>query len=91
MYVKFSRKKNILLKPIWGRAIDIIYKCLEFKVAGADEITLEKVTVLHAIISCYKCNWTRHIFNCLGTFILKAITLGAKIIQGNVGYGFLIA
>lgn len=38
-YVKFSRKKKNL------------YKCLECKIAGVDEIKPEKITTLHAIVS----------------------------------------
>lgn len=44
-FVKFSGKKKVLLKPDWERAIEIIYKCLECKVDGVDEITPEKTTV----------------------------------------------
>lgn len=90
-YVKFSRKKKILMKLVWELMIDIVYKFVECKVAGADEITIDKITVLRAIISRYKCDWARHVFNYLGAFVLKAITLGSGVIQGNVGYGFLIA
>lgn len=56
VYVKFSGKKKILLKLVCERAIDIIYKCLESKVTDVDEITLEKIIVLHVIISRYKCD-----------------------------------
>lgn len=50
-YVKFSGRKKNLLKSEWERAIDILYKFLECKVTGVDDITPNKVTVLNAIIS----------------------------------------
>lgn len=82
-YVKFN-KKNELLKPEWEREIDIIYKCLESKVAGVDEITLEKITILSAIMENYKCDWARHILNSLGTFILKAVKPSTGVLSANV-------
>lgn len=89
-FVKFSGKKKVMLRPEWERVINIIYKCWECIVAGVDEITLENVTVLKAIMPRYKCDWVRHIFNCLGTFILKAITPSLGVISGNMGFGFLV-
>lgn len=84
-YVKFSRKKNVLLKPIWERAIDIVYKYLESKVIGVDDITTQKITLLHCIIHNYKCDWAKHIFDCLGMFIYKVLKKGFKDLQENVG------
>lgn len=55
-FVEFSGKKKVLLKPKWEREIDIIYKCLECKVADVDEIKHEKITILNTIISEYKCD-----------------------------------
>lgn len=89
-YVKFGGKIKDLLKPEWERVIDIVYKSLERKVAGVDEITHEKMTVLSAIMNHYNCDWARNVFNYLGTFILKAIKLGSGIISANVGHDFLI-
>lgn len=71
--------------------IDIIYKCLESRVAGVDDITLEKITVLSAMMNNCGCDGVRHVFNYLGTFILKAIKPGSQVIFVNVGYGFMIA
>lgn len=89
--VKFSGKKKELLQEVWERNIDIIYKCIESKVAGMDDITPEKINVLSAIMSGYKCDWARHVFNCLRGFILKAMKPGSRTIHSNVGFGFLIA
>lgn len=55
-YVKFSGKKKDQLKSVWERAINIIYKCLECKVIGVDEITPEKIIVLNDVTSGYKCD-----------------------------------
>lgn len=38
-YVKFFGKKKARLKPVWERATDINYKCLECNVVGVNEIT----------------------------------------------------
>lgn len=51
--MKFGGKKKELLKPEWEKAIDIINKGSESKVAGVDEITLEKVIVLSAVMNNY--------------------------------------
>lgn len=80
-YVKFSGKKKDLLKAEWERAIDIVYKCLESKVARIDEITPKKINVLSVIMNNYNYNWARHVFNYLGTFILKAIKPGSSTIS----------
>lgn len=48
-FVKFFGKKKNLLKVEWERAIDILYRCIECKVPKVDDITSDKVTVLHAI------------------------------------------
>lgn len=79
------------MKEEWERAIDILYKYLESKVAGVDDITPDKVTILHAIVSNYKCGWTRYIYGCLVTFIQKVGVQGSGVIRTNVGYGFLIS
>lgn len=89
-YVKFSRKKKILLKPIWERAIDIVYKCLESKVASVDDITVEKVILLHVIVHNYKCNSVNYIFECLGMYIFKGQKKDSTILQDNVEYGFIV-
>lgn len=89
-YLNFPGIKKALLKPVWERMIDIIYKCWESKIAGIYEITPEKITTLHAIIYRYKCKWAKHVVNSLDTFILKVITPGFKTINVNVRYGFLV-
>lgn len=78
-YEKFSQKKKILLKPVWEKTVDIIYKCLECKIVGVDEITTDEIAILHAIISGYKCDWAKHSFNYLGVFITKSITPGLRV------------
>lgn len=90
-YVKFSRKKKVLLRPIWERAIYIVYKFLESKVVGVDDITSEKITRLHAILDNFKCDWAKHIFESLGMFGFKGFKKGSKDLHANVGNGFMIA
>lgn len=51
----------------------------------------KKITVLSAMINNYGCDWVRHVFNCLSTFILKAIKPRSQVIYANVGYGYRIA
>lgn len=71
--MKFNGNKKDLPKEKWERSINIIYKCIESKVVGMDDITPEKITTLSAIMSGYKCDWARHVFNFLGTFVLKVV------------------
>lgn len=63
--VKFSGKKKDMVKEKYERSIDIIYKCIEKKVVGMNDITPEKVTTLSAIMTSYKCDLAWHVFNCL--------------------------
>lgn len=63
---------------------------MENKVVGIDEITPKKITILNIIMSGYKCNWVRHIFNYLGMFILKVITPNLGVISANVGFVFFV-
>lgn len=68
-----------------------MFKCLEPKVVDVDDITSKKITMLHAILSNYKCGWTNHIFECLVMFIFKGVKKGSKDLQANVDYVFMIA
>ncbi|VFQ84247.1 unnamed protein product [Cuscuta campestris] len=82
--INFRGKKKDLLNPVFERAIDIIYKCLESRVAGVDDVTPDKIKLLSAIMNNIKCNWARHIYNCLCHFVHKAsVKSGDKELRYN--------
>lgn len=79
-------KKKDLLSPFYERILDILYKCLESRVAVVDDVNAEQMALMHAVISYFKCDWAKHIFDCLEYFINKAgIKDGDRELEVNVG------
>lgn len=69
-----------------------MYKCLESRVTGVDDVNAEKVGILSAILSNFKCHWANHIYNCLEYYVVKAdVKEGDDELSVNVGYSFMIA
>lgn len=90
MHVK--GKKNDLLSPFYERVLDIIYKCLESRVAVIDDVSAEKMCLMHVILCNFKCDWAKHIFDCLEYFIVKVgVVESEKELRCNVGYGFMVS
>lgn len=85
-------KKKDLLSPLKEHLLDIIYKCLESRVAVMDYVNAEKFILMHAILSSSKYDWAKYVFECLEYYINKAaVTEGDKELEVNVGYGFMIS
>lgn len=80
------------LSPLYERALDIIYKCFESRVAVVDDVSLEILCVMNAIISNFKCDCAKHVYDFLEYFVLKAgVEVVGKELKANVGYGFMIS
>lgn len=83
--------KKDLLSPLHERTLDIVYKCLESRVAGVDDISTETLCLLHAILNNVGCDWARHVYDCLEFYVLKAgVEESDSELKGNVGYSFMI-
>lgn len=90
--VIFKGKKKDLLKPIIERTLDIVYKCLESRVAGVDDVNVEKIGIQSAILSNIKCDWAKHIYNRLEYYVVEVdVKEGDEELFVNVRYGFMIA
>lgn len=88
----FKGKKKDLFSPLYERASDIFYKCMESRVAIMDDVRSEKLCLLHAILSDFKCDWAIHIYDCLEYYVLKSgVEEGDTELRGNVGYGFMVS
>ncbi|XP_031116284.1 uncharacterized protein LOC116019999 [Ipomoea triloba] len=87
--LKLSFKKR-LLKTEYERAVDVIIKILQYKVAGTDDVNLEIFTLLSAIMENYPCNWPQIIFNFLRSYVERAVNVGSKSLNQKVGFGFLV-
>lgn len=85
-------KKKDLLSPLYERVLDILYKCLESRVAAVDDVNFEKLALMHVVLFDYKCDWVMHIYNCLEYFINKVgVKDGDKELEVYVGYGFMLS
>lgn len=52
----------------------------------------EKMALMHAILNNSKCDWAKHILNCLEYFINKVVVSeGDRELAVNVGYVFMIS
>lgn len=90
--VIFKGKKKDLLKPVFEHTLDIVYKCLESRVAGVDDVNAEKVGLISAILNNFKCDWPKHIYGCLEYYGLKAAVKERDVeLKVNVGYRFMLA
>lgn len=48
--------------------------------------------IMHDILSDYKYDWTKHVYDCLEYFVLKAgVVARDKELSVNVGYGFMLS
>lgn len=56
-----------------------------------DDVNVKKLGIMHAILSNFKCDWAKHIYDCLEYFVTKAgVEEGDKQLSVNVGYGFML-
>lgn len=68
-----------------------MYKCLESRVITIDDVSAEKLGVMHAFLLDFQCDQANQIFDCLEYFVLKAgVEAGDKELGVNVGYGFVV-
>nr|GLL27004.1 uncharacterized protein LOC109167327 [Ipomoea trifida] len=77
LYMRFSFKKKSL-KPEYKRAIGILSQIIENKVVGLDDVTIEKFTMLSALLNNYLVDWSMVIFNFSHQFIEKAVDMENK-------------
>nr|GMC99755.1 uncharacterized protein LOC109167327 [Ipomoea batatas] len=73
----FSFKKKSL-KLEYKRAISILSQIIENKVVGLDDVTIEKFTMLSALLNNYLVDWSMVIFNFSHQFIEKAVDMENK-------------
>lgn len=65
-------KKKDLLSPFFERILDIIYKCLDSRVAAMDDVNDEKMSLMHAILGSVKYDRGRYVFECFEFYINMA-------------------
>lgn len=55
-------KKKDLLSSFYEKVLDILYKCLDSRVAVMDNMNVEKFAWMHAVLNGIKYDWARYIF-----------------------------
>lgn len=65
---------------------------MESRVVIVNDVNAEKMVVMHVVLSYFKCDWAKHIFDCLEYFINKVgVKDGDRELEVNVGYGFMLS
>lgn len=54
--VPLKGKNKDISKPIFECTLDIVYKCLESRVAGVNDVNSEKFCLLSSILNDFKCD-----------------------------------
>lgn len=54
MDMPMKGKKKDLLSPFYERILDILYKCLDSRVAAMDDVNAEKFCLMYAILGSCK-------------------------------------
>ncbi|XP_019151903.1 PREDICTED: uncharacterized protein LOC109148624 [Ipomoea nil] len=83
------------LKKKWFRlnyefTVDIFNKVVDHKTSGTDDVTKEKLKMLHAFLNEIKVDWSKIIFNNL----IHTITYNRKSpgdVAKKLGYGFMVS
>lgn len=77
------------LKPEYEHIVDILSKIIESRVAGIDDVTDKKFTMLSALLNNYLVDWSRVVYHFLKSCVHRCVQ--NRTITKHVGFGFLVA